>query len=60
MEELTNIGESIGDLGAIAENLNPAEEIGGQIEEVTGGLSDSIGQAAEQVEGGIGDIFGGL
>ena len=32
MEELTNIGENFGDLGAIAENLNPVEEIGTQIE----------------------------
>ena len=57
MEQLSNILSGAGDLGAVAENLNPAEEVTGQIEEATAGLGDAAGQATEQVEG-LGSIFG--
>ncbi len=49
MEILNNITENIGDLGAVAEGLNPAEELTGgvadtatNITESTGGITDSI------------------
>ena len=51
MEELTNLGENLEELGSLAENLNPAEEI-------VSGMSDSVGQVAEQVQDDIGSLFG--
>ena len=58
MEELSNIANGVGDIGSVAESLNPTEEITAQIEDVTGGLGDVTGQVTEQVEGTIGNIFG--
>ncbi|HMS92716.1 MAG TPA: hypothetical protein PKC05_04465 [Candidatus Saccharibacteria bacterium] len=63
MEFLNNITESVGDIGAMAEGLNPAEELTAQAEELTtqaeeltGGIADTATQATE----GIGDTLGGL
>lgn len=63
MEFLNNITKGVGDIGAMAEGLNPAEELSAQAEELTtqaeeltGGLADTATQATE----GIGDSIGGL
>lgn len=60
MEELTNITDNFGDLGAIAENLNPLEELGAQAEEAVGGIGDSIGGVADSAQGAADDILGGF
>ncbi len=60
MEELTNLTENFGDVGAIAENFNPLEDIGTQAEEAIGGIGDSIGGVADSAQGAADDILGGF
>lgn len=60
MEFLNNITESVGgieDLGAMAEGLNPAEELTAQAEELTGGIADTATQATEGISDSIGGLF---
>ena len=61
MDKLTNMANNLGDIGSITENLNPVEDITGQAEGLTSGLSDTAGQVTDQAEGltnGVSDVAG--
>lgn len=57
LEHLSNITEGLGELGNVAEGLNPVEDITPQAEELTGGLSDTAAQATEGISDSIGGLF---
>lgn len=57
LEHLNNITEGLGDLGSVAEGLNPVEDITAQAEELTGGLGDTATQATEGISDSIGGLF---
>lgn len=57
LEHLNNITEGLGELGNVAEGLNPVEDITAQAEELTGGLSDTASQATEGISDSISGLF---
>lgn len=58
------VNKTRGDIGAMAEGLNPAEELTAQAEELTtqaeeltGGITDTATQATEGISDSIGGLF---